>query len=106
MRLVKNLAALHRQSNTFRVVLATAAHEGPTTQDGTEHLMTVSRLLFEGTIATCHPPCIAEVVVKVLVEVAECVIRSPKDTRSWTGSESECRGAVCHGVLRNSTFIP
>ena len=39
-------------------------------------------------------------------EVAESVIGRPKDTSSWAGSESECRVAVCVGVLRNSTFIP
>ena len=39
-------------------------------------------------------------------EVAESVIGRPKDNSSWTGSESECRGAVCDGVLRNSTFFP
>ena len=42
-----------------RMVLAMEAREGPITQDGTGHLMTVSRLLFEGTIATCHPSGIA-----------------------------------------------
>ena len=43
---------------------------------------------------------------KSLFEVAESVIGRPKDTSSWTGSESECRDAVCDGVFRNSTFIP
>ena len=41
------------------MVFAMEAREGPTTQDGTGHLMAVSRLLFEGTIATCHPSGIA-----------------------------------------------
>ena len=36
-------------------------------------------------------------------EVAESVIRRPQNTSSWTGSEAECRDAVCVGVLRNST---
>ena len=31
--------------------------------------------------------------------VAERVIRRPKFTSSWTGSESECRVAVCVGFL-------
>ena len=39
-------------------------------------------------------------------EVAESVIGRPKDSSSWTGSKTECRVAVCVGVLRNSTFIP
>ena len=39
-------------------------------------------------------------------EVAESVNGRPKVTRTWTGNESECRDAVCDGVLRNSTFIP
>ena len=37
------------------MVLATAAREGPNTQDGTEHLTAVSRPLFEGMTATFHP---------------------------------------------------
>ena len=39
-------------------------------------------------------------------EVAESVIGRPKDISSWKGNESECRNAVCVGVLRSSTFIP
>ena len=42
---------------------------------------------------------------KSLCEVAESVYRRPQITSSWTGSESECRDAVCVGVLRNSIFI-
>ena len=37
-----------------RMVFAMEAHEGPTTQDRAEDVVAVSRLLFEGTIATCH----------------------------------------------------
>ena len=39
-------------------------------------------------------------------EVAESVIRRPQNTSLWTGSEAECRDAVCVGVLRNSTVMP
>ena len=38
-------------------------------------------------------------------EVAESVNGRPKDNSSWSGSESECRDAVCVGVLRNSTDV-
>ena len=38
-------------------------------------------------------------------EVAESVIRRPQNTNSWTSSESECRDAVCLGVLRNCTDV-
>ena len=38
--------------------------------------------------------------------VAERVIRRPQNTSSQSDSESECRVAVCVGVLRNSIFIP
>ena len=41
------------------------------------------------------PPC----------EVAESVIRRLQNTSSWTGSEAECRNAVCVGVLRNCTVM-
>ena len=44
--------------------------------------------------------------IKSLFVVAESVIGRPQNTSSWTGSESECRDAVCVCVLRNSTFIP
>ena len=37
-----------------RMVFAMEAREGPTTQDRAEDVVAVSRLLFEGTIATCH----------------------------------------------------
>ena len=46
------------------MMLAMEARVGPTTQDGTGHLMAVSRLLFEGTLATCHPSGIAGEVVE------------------------------------------
>ena len=36
----------------------------------------------------------------------ESVIGRPQNTSSLTGSEAECRVAVCVGVLRNSTVIP
>ena len=39
-------------------------------------------------------------------EVAESVIRRPQNTSLWTGSEAECRDAVCVGVLRNNTVMP
>ena len=38
-----------------RMELTMESREGPTTQDGTGHLMAVSRLLFEGTMAHCLP---------------------------------------------------
>ena len=38
-------------------------------------------------------------------DVAECVIGRPQNISSWTGSEAECRDAVCVGVLCNSTVI-
>ena len=81
----------------------------PHPQDKAECLMVVSRLLFEGTMATCHPPGIAEVGGlwgKSPFQVAESVIGRPKDNRSWTGSGAECRDAVCVGVLHNCTFRP
>ena len=67
VRLVKNLAALHRQRNTS---------------------------------AWCWPRQPIHLVLlklwgKSLFEVTECVMRSPKDTRSWSGSESERRVMVC-----------
>ena len=37
-----------------RMVFAMEAREGPPTQDRAEDVVVVSRLLFEGTIATCH----------------------------------------------------
>ena len=37
-----------------RMVMAMEAREGPTTQDRAEDVVAVSRLLFEGTIATCY----------------------------------------------------
>ena len=47
-----------------------------------------------------------DVVGKSPCEVSESVIGRPKDTSSWTGSDSECLDAVCVAVLHNSTFIP
>ena len=47
-------------------MLAMEARVGPTTQDGTGHLMAVSCPLFEGTMATCHPSGIAGEVVETL----------------------------------------
>ena len=38
-------------------------------------------------------------------DVAESFIGRPQNTSSWTGSEAECRDAVCVGVLCNSTVI-
>ena len=38
-------------------------------------------------------------------EVSECVIRRLQNTISWTGSEAECRNAVCVGVLRICTVM-
>ena len=39
-------------------------------------------------------------------EVAESVFRRQQNTSLWTGSEAECRDAVCVGVLPNSTVMP
>ena len=65
-------------------VLAMEAHEGPNTsrQSRESH----------GELWGMSP-----------FEVSESFIGRPKDTSSWTGSESECRDAVCDGVLRNYT---
>ena len=38
-------------------------------------------------------------------DVAESVIGRPQNTSSWTGSEAECRDAVCVGVLRICTVM-
>ena len=79
------------------MVLATTTHESPTTQDGTKHLMTVSRLLFEGTMATCHPPGIAEDVGKVprskLQRVSSEVRRTP-DLGQAVNQSAEMRSAL------------
>ena len=48
------------------------------------------------SVATDVAPC----------EVAERVIRRPQNTSLWTGSEAECRDAVCVGVLHNRTVMP
>ena len=43
-----------------RMEFAMEAHEGPTTQDGTGHLVAVSRLLFEGHHGHLSSTCYAE----------------------------------------------
>ena len=58
------LCCCHSAETNACMMLAMEARVGPTTQDGTGHLMAVSRLLFEGTLATCHPSGIAGEVVE------------------------------------------
>ena len=71
-----------------RMELTMESREGPTTQDGTGHLMAVSRLLFEGTMATCHPSSIPD-------EVAckPCHTSGPSD--SFGGNMMSTSPAVC-----------
>ena len=49
-----------------------------------------------------HSP--SDVEGKSPCEVAECIIRSLQYTSLWTGSEAECRDAVCVGILRNFSY--
>ena len=75
-----------------RMVLAVETREGPNTQHGTEHLMAVSRFLFEGIMTTFHQTCITG-------EVSHGV---PSLRRAPTFQEDEAMFREAFGSLSSS----
>ena len=66
------------------------SREGPTTQDGTGHLIAVSRLLFEGTMATCLPPVMLEMLQKHHPTNSVPSDSSGRNTVVCTSAEKAC----------------
>ena len=106
---LENLGRSPSAQKHMRIVLAMEAREGPNTsrQSRESHGETRSTLLSQKVWkAWKSPNDFKEKVPLSPFDLAESVIGRLQNTSSWTGCESECRDAVCVGVLRNSTFIP